>query len=121
MKILAIVLLLASQSYSTSNKPLGFEGIWHSPEMDNMKIKIYQASDDLWYGKIVESDTRGDIGKLMLSKMSYNDLDKSLNGEAQRPDSFFSVHVKLQLKSDDKLKLTVSKFMMGRSYMLVRE
>jgi hypothetical protein len=121
MKTLAVILLFATTIYSTSNKPSDFEGTWHSPEMDNMKITVYQSSDNLWYGKIVESDNKDDVGKLMLRKMSYNERDNSLNGEAQKPDNFFVANVKLHLKSKNELRLTVSKFMMSRSYILGRE
>lgn len=121
MKTLAIILLFATAVYSSSDKPTDFEGVWHSPEMNNMKIRVYQSSDKLWYGKIVESDKKDDVGKLMLRKMSYNEHDNSLNGKAQKPDNFFVANVKLHLKSKDELKLTVSKFMMSRSYTLLRD
>lgn len=121
MKTSAIVLFFATTLYSTINQPSDFEGTWYSPEMDNMKIRVYQATDHLWYGKIVESNNEDDVGKLMLRKMSYNDPDNSLNGEAQKPDNFFVANVKLQLKSKNELKLSVSKFMMSRSYILVRD
>ena len=115
------MLLFATTVYSSSDKPTDFEGTWHSPEMDNMKIRVYQSSDKLWYGKIVESDNKDDVGKLMLRKMSYNEGDNSLNGEVQKPDNFFVANVKLHLNSKNELKLTVSKFMMSRSYILVRD
>jgi len=88
--------------------------------MDNTSIKIYQSEDGYWYGEIIDSDKKENIGYLMLRYLSYSEKHNKLTGEIQKPDKKFKANATLALTSSNELRITAKKFLMSRSFNLKR-
>lgn len=108
MKIFLLVLTTILFSYNMHPKAeiSNFKGKWHSAEMDNIVVYVYKAKDGYWYGKIVESDDKSDIGKLMLKKLSPSKEQNQLKGKVRKPDTGFEANATLELDRQNRLKLT---------------
>lgn len=121
MKIFILVLtaILFSNNAHLETNISDFKGKWHSTEMD-MVVYIYKAKDGYWYGKVVESGNKSNIGKLMLKKLSPNKEQNQLKGKVKKPETGFEANATLELDGKNQLKLTTSILFMSRTFDLTR-
>ena len=118
MKIILLMLITSFLNLNTQKEIdlSDFKGKWHSEQMDNMVIYIYKAKDGYWYGKIVGSDKKSNIGKLMLKKLSPNKEQNKLTGKVRKPETGFEANVTLELKQSNQLKMTTHILLMSRTF-----
>ena len=102
-----------AQSPSAEN---AIKGIRAATEMNNSQIKIYKASDGLWYGKIIKSDDAKTIGKVIFRKGKYDATTKKWTGELVKPDNGMTLTAELNLESNGKLKVKGSKYFITKTF-----
>jgi hypothetical protein len=113
LKITISILFFTIVSFS-QNSANDFKGNWFSSETDNTTITIFSATDGFWYGKIIKSDKKENIGHLLLTKMKFNKEKNTLVGELKRPNNSMTVNATLSLDGDTKLKVVVKKLLITK-------
>jgi hypothetical protein len=77
--------------------------------MDNSTISIYKAVNGYWYGKIIKSDNNTFIGKLLFSKLEYNEKSASFEGLITKPSNHIDANAILTLTNNTSVKVANSK------------
>ncbi|WP_445908722.1 hypothetical protein [Yeosuana sp.] len=114
LKITISLLLFTIVSFSQSSAN-DFKGDWFTSEMDNMTITIFLATDGFWYGKIIKSDEKENIGHLLLYKMKFDQEKNTLVGVLKRPDNGMKVNATVSLDGAKKLKVVGKKLLITKT------
>lgn len=116
---IALAVLLFSSAFAPTTQA-SIVGIWEAPDLENSTIQVYQDTDGLFYGKIIESDRQDWIGEVILKETTYDADEKAWKGEIYSLRRFFTVDAVLTLESTDKLKLVGSRFFLSKTFYWTR-
>ena len=108
------ILFFTALSFS-QNSANDFQGNWLTSEMENTTINIFLAKDGFWYGKIIKSDTKENIGKMLLNKMKFDKMKNVLEGKLIRPNNGMVVNATISLDGDKKLKMVGKKLFITKT------
>ncbi|WP_297332968.1 hypothetical protein [Flavobacterium sp.] len=120
IKFLLILIFINCALFAQSSAN-AFKADWYASEMDNTTITIFQSSDGLWYGKIINSTNKENIGKYLLEKMRYNPSDKSLEGQLKNPENKMVVKATLTLEGNNKLKIVGKKLLFTKTVYFIKK
>lgn len=112
---LTISILLFSILSFPQDSANDFQGNWFTKEWENTTINIFLAKDGFWYGKIIKSDTKENIGKLLLNKLKFNKTKNALVGKLKRPNNRMMVNATLTLQAEDKLTIVGRKLLITKT------
>ncbi|MEL6535913.1 MAG: hypothetical protein AAFQ98_10900 [Bacteroidota bacterium] len=119
MPFLLFITLWGAYSHSPTQAQR-FAGQWYIEEIDQTTLKIYQASDGFWYGKIIDSAEEDNIGDLLLEKLSYQEEEGTLEGNIIQQFSGITATAILELRAPGTLEMTISKFFMTKTVLMER-
>lgn len=114
LKLTISILFFTILSFSQNNVN-DFKGNWFTSEMNNTTISIFLLTDGFWYGKIIKSDTKENIGKLLLNKMKFDKTKNVLEGQLNSPSNGMTVNATVSLDGDKKLKVVGKKLLITKT------
>lgn len=91
-------------------------GDWFSPDMRNSTIQIFRDKDNLYYGKIIDSDKKKWINQTVLKQLSYNSTKASWEGTLYSLEREISINVTINMAASDQLKLVGKKFLITKTF-----
>jgi Uncharacterized protein conserved in bacteria (DUF2147) len=118
--LFSIALLLVTVISFAQNAETKFTGNWYAEEMDKSTVQIYKAANGFYYGKIISSDKATNIGKLIITKLKFNESDNVFEGTMVKPSNGIEANAKLILLDDRNLKVVAKKYFMKKTIMMKR-
>ena len=118
-KIRVILLLLLSLLFSAVTYSQNAEkimGIWKATDLENANIKLYKAKNGKFYGKVIDSEQKELIDKLVVTGLVYHEEDNVWKGEIHSLKRGITVDAEFSLEDDDTLKLVGTKFFMTKTF-----
>lgn len=121
MKILLITLLTITFNLQLDQKNENtLEGVWFAKELQNSSIEITKNNKNIWVGKIIESDNKSIINKIIFNNLKSDNEGKWI-GKLTNPIKEIEVDAKLNLVNPNKLKIVGKKFFFTKTFYWFRK
>ena len=91
-------------------------GNWIATELENSTIKIYKAKNGYFYGKVIASDKKDWIGKLVIQEVEYKSKKNEWVGQVHSLKRKMKIDAVITLEAPTKLKLVGTKFFMTKTF-----
>ena len=91
-------------------------GIWKATDLNNSTIELYETEAGLLHGKIIDSDEKAWIGKVILTEGKYDSKNNQWQGNLYSLKRKMTIPATLSLTSKNKLKLVGKKFLMTKTF-----
>ena len=114
--IICCILALFTTNLNAQSIESQVVGIWNTEDGDNSKIKMYQAQDGTWVGKIIETDVTRSIGKFLFVEGVLNQEDNTIEGTIIIPDKEWRISTTLSIESPDVLTVLGQKFLLSKTF-----
>lgn len=121
MKILVTILIIIAFNLQFDQKNENtLEGVWFAKELENSIIEITKNNKNIWAGKIIASDDKKIIGRIVFDNIK-SDNNGNWVGKLTDPKKEIEVDAKFNLENPNKLKLVGKKFFFTKTFYWVRK
>lgn len=121
MKILVTILIIIAFNLQFDQKNKNtLEGVWFVKELENSIIEIVKNNKNIWIGKIIASDDKKIIGRIVFDNIK-SDNNGNWVGKLNDPKKEIEVDAKFNLENPNKLKLVGKKFFFTKTFYWFRK
>ena len=121
MKTTIVFLMMLAFNFQFDQKDENtIEGVWFAKELENSTIEITKNNKNIWIGKIIESDNKSIINKIIFNNLKSDNEAKWI-GKLTNPIKEIEVDAKLNLVNPNKLKIVGKKFFFTKTFYWFRK
>ena len=91
-------------------------GVWKATDLNNSIIELYKGKDGLLFGKIIDSDEKAWIDKVIFTNGKYDSKEDHWQGNLYSLKRKVTIGATLSLASKNKLKVVGKKFFMTKTF-----
>ena len=116
--ILMLIFFLNSSFVQKENN--SFEGNWIAKDLANSTIEVVKIGKEHWKGKIIASDDKTIIGKIVFDNVK-SDGKGNWIGKLTNPIKEIDVNATFHLDNENTLKLLGKKFFFTKTFYWIRK
>ena len=114
--LICLSLALFTINLNAQNLENQIAGVWNTEDGDDSKIEMYKSQDGTWVGKIISTNVRRSIGKLLFVEGVYNSEENVIEGTIIIPDKEWRISTTLSIENTGVLTVLGQKFLLSKTF-----
>jgi hypothetical protein len=113
-----LLFLIISISSKGQNRESDIKGLWFVKDFNNAQVEIKADNKGIWFGKIIASDDKKEIGKIILSDCIFDHSKGEYKGMIS--DGPIDVNLIISFININKLKVVGKVLFIKKTYYWIR-